>query len=143
MNADGTLGSGHLWLDIEGIGSPSAGAGTALDLAANDYALVAKDYNAAGGSDGNDGVTTGDFYVAASNFGAGDLIYIDSQGGAANDLTKTNIIDYGTPPTTVQFAGTNLVGLVDISLAGNSTTFETFVLMKSLLDTATNPVISA
>jgi len=49
MNADGTLGSGHLWLDIEGIGSPSAGSGTALDLAVNNYALVAKDYNAAGG----------------------------------------------------------------------------------------------
>ena len=35
MNTDGTLGNGHLWLDIEGIGSPSASAGTALDLSAN------------------------------------------------------------------------------------------------------------
>ena len=141
MNADGTLGSGHLWLDIEGIGS--AVASTALDLSGNNYSLVAKDYSAPGGSTGNDGVTTGDFNVAASNFGGGDLLYIDNQGGAANDLTQTIIINRGTPPSTVQFAGTNLGGFVDISLAGTTTPFETIALMKTLLGTATSPVISA
>ena len=143
MNADGTLGSGHLWLDIEGIGSPSASAGTALDLAAHHYALVAKDYNAAGGSVGNDGVTTGDFYVAANNFGAGDLIYIDNQSATPNDLTKTIVFHDGTPPTTLQFAGTGLGGLVHISLAGSVATFDTIDLMKDLLGTGTSPVISA
>ena len=143
MNADGTLGSGHLWLDIEGIGSPSAPSGTALDLAANHYALVAKDYNAAGGSPGDDGVTTGDFYVAANNFGTGDLIYIDNQGGTANDMSQTHIIAHGSPPTTVQFAGTGLEGMVDISLAATVATFATIAQMKTLLGTSTSPVISA
>ena len=143
INADGTLSSGHLWLDIEGIGSPSASSGTALDLAANHYALVAKDYSSAGGADGYDGVTTGDFYVATSNFGAGDLIYVDNQGGATNDLSQTNIINDGNPPTTVQFAGTGLGGMLDISLAATVATFETIFEMKSLLGNATNPVISA
>jgi uncharacterized repeat protein (TIGR02059 family) len=142
MNTDGTLGNGHLWLDIEGIGSPSASAGTALDLSANNYTLVAKDYEAAGGSPGNDGVKTGDFYVAANNFGAGDVVYIDNQGGAANDLTQTNVINYGTPPTTVQFAGTGLGGLVDISLAGSTATFDTVTQLKSLLGASTDPIFS-
>jgi Ca2+-binding RTX toxin-like protein len=145
MNTDGTLGSGHLWLDIEGIGSPSASAGTALDLSANSYALVAKDYDAAGGSAGlgYDGVKTADFYVAANNFGTNDLIYIDNQGGAANDVTLTNIINIGTPPTTVQFAGTSLGGFVDISIAGSTATFDTIAQLKTLLGTTTSPVISA
>jgi hypothetical protein len=143
MNTDGTLGSGHLWLDIELIGSPSASAGTALDLSANNYALVAKDYSSAGGSPGNDGVITGDFYVAANNFGVGDLIYIDNQGGAANDLTQTGIIATNTPPSLVQFAGTGLGGFVDISIAGSTATFDTVAQLKTLLGTTTSPVISA
>jgi len=145
MNADGTLGSGHLWLDIEGIGSPSASAGTALDLSANSYALVAKDYDAAGGSTltGYDGVKTADFYVAANNFGNTDLLYIDNQGSAGNDLTQTLIIATNTPPSKVQFAGTGLGGFVDITLAGSTATFDTIAQMKTLLGTSTSPVISA
>jgi hypothetical protein len=145
MNTDGTLGSGHLWLDIEGMGSPSASAGTALDLSANSYALVAKDYDAAGGSAGlgYDGVKTADFYVAANNFGTNDLIYIDNQGGVANDVTLTNIINLGRPPTTVQLAGTSLGGFFDISIAGSTATFDTIAQLKTLLGTTTSPVISA
>ncbi|MEI7680303.1 MAG: Ig-like domain-containing protein [Betaproteobacteria bacterium] len=145
MNADGTLGSGHLWLDIEGIGSPSASAGTVLDLSANSYALVAKDYDAAGGSTltGYDGVKTADFYVAANNFGNTDLLYIDNQGSAGNDLTQTLIIATNTPPSKVQFAGTGLGGFVDITLAGSTATFDTIAQMKTLLGTSTSPVISA
>ena len=116
---------------------------TALDLSGNNYVLVAKDYSAPGGSTGNDGVTTADFNVAASNFGAGDLLYIDNQGGAANDLTQTIIINRGTPPSTVQFAGTNLGGFVDISLAGTTVTFATITEMKNLLGASISPVISA
>ena len=146
MNADGTLGSGHLWLDIEGIGSPSATVGTALDLSANNYALVAKDYNAAGGDAplGLDGISVADFYVAANNFGAGDLLYIDNQSAAANDTSQLGIVNYGTPPTTVQFTGAaGLGGLVDISLAGSAATFDSVNQLKSLLATTTAPVISA
>ena len=146
MNTDGTLGSGHFWLDIEGIGSPSASTGTALDLSAQNYALVAKDYDATGASNslGYDGVKVADFYFAANNFGAGDLLYIDNQGaGAANDLTLSNIINNGNPPTTLQFAGTTLGGLVDITLAGSTATFDTVLQMKTLLSASTSPVISA
>ena len=103
---------------------------------------MAKDYDVAGGSPGNDGVKTGDFYVAANNFGTGDQIYIDNQGGVANDLTQTNVINYGTPPTTVQFAGTGLGGLVDISLASSNATFDTVTQLKSLLGASTDPIFS-
>ena len=145
MNADGTLGSGHLWLDIEGIGNPSARLGTALDLSGNNYVLVAKDYDAAGSSasTGYDGVKTADFYVAATSFGAGDLLYIDNQSSTLNDIASTIIINHGAPPTTVQFAGTGLGGIVDISLAGTTTTFDTVAQMKLLLGASTSPVISA
>ena len=145
MNADGTLGSGHLWLDIEGIGSPSASSGTALDLSANSYALVAKDYDAAGGSAvlGYDGIKTADFYVAANNFGSSDLLYIDNQSGVSNDMTQANVINLGTPPTTLQFAGAGLGGFVNIALAGSTATFDTIAQLKTLLGTSTSPVISA
>ena len=152
MNADGTLGSGHLWLDIEGIGSPSNTSGTALDLSANSYALVAKDYDAAGGSTltGYDGVKTGGFWAVANNFGANDLLYIDNQGGVANDLTQTQIIFTTTPPSRVFFAATiDQPGWVDITVAGSSAVFEVFnpmpgaVDLKTLLGSTTSPVISA
>ena len=145
MNTDGTLGSGHLWLDIEGVGSPSSSTGTGLDLSGNNYALVAKDYDAVGGSasTGYDGVKTADFYVAAASFGAGDLLYIDNQSNTVNDVANTNIINRGAPPTTLQFAGTGLGGIVDISLAGTTTTFDTVAQMKLLLGASTSPVISA
>ena len=145
MSADGTLASGHFWLDIESIGNPSQTAGTALDLSGNNYALVAKDYDVAGGSaeTGYDGVKTADFYVAAARFGAGDLLYIDNQSNTVNDVANTNIINRGAPPTTLQFAGTGLGGIVDISLAGTTTTFDTVAQMKLLLGASTSPVISA
>ena len=106
---------------------------------------MAKDYDAAGASSslGYDGIKTADFYVAANNFGAGDLLYIDNQGVTVNDISISNIINNGNPPTTLQFAGTTLGGLVNISLAGSSATFDTIAQMKTLLGTATSPVISA
>ena len=77
--------------------------------------------------------------MAANNFGAGDLIYIDNQGGAANDMSQTHIIAHGT----VQFAGTGLEGMVDISLAATVATFDTIAQLKTLLGSSTSPVISA
>ena len=145
MNADGTLGNGHFWLDIEGIGSPSAMSGVAFDLSAKNYALVAKDYDVAGGSaeTGYDGVRTADFYVAASNFGIDDLLYIDNQVGTVNDLLQTNIFHPVTPPMTVQFTGAGLGGLVEVTLAGTTAMFDTIAQMKTLLGASTSPVISA
>jgi uncharacterized repeat protein (TIGR02059 family) len=147
MDASGALVDSYKWLDIENIGSPSASAGTALDLSGGKIALVAKDYDPAGGNktDGYDGVGTGDFYVGANNFGADDLLYIDNQSLNANDLSLAGFVDYGTPPTVLQFAsGTGGLGsFVDISLAGSSATFDSLESMKLALQSSSQPVISA
>jgi hypothetical protein len=121
MDASGAIVASYQWLDIEGIGSP--GSATALDLAGGNYALVAKDYDPTGGSVGigYDGIQLGDLNVAANNLSLGDLIYLDDQGNnleAWNDLGLTAVIDDGTAPTTIQFAGTALGGLIDVSVAG-------------------------
>jgi hypothetical protein len=58
-------------------------------------------------------------------------------------MTKTNIINHGTPPTTVQFVETGLGGYVDISLVGTTVTFATITEMKNLLGVSISPVISA
>ena len=147
MNTDGTLGNGHLWLDIENIGSASNPSGTALDLSANNYALVAKDYDDAGPNlvSGYDGITMGNFYVAANNFGAGDLLYVDNQSNNANDLAQTAFVNPGIQPMTIQFAGTGLGGFVDVTLAAPNAaaTFESVLALQTLLNTSAAPVISA
>ncbi|MBM3273144.1 hypothetical protein FJY94_07880, partial [Candidatus Kaiserbacteria bacterium] len=125
MDATGTMVASYSWLDIEGISSPSAGSGTTLDLSGGNYALLAKDYDASGGDAdmGYDGVQLGNLYVAAINFSLGDLIYIDDQGNnpsAPNDLSLTGVLDTGTPPTMIQFAGTDLGGFIEVSISGSS-----------------------
>ena len=146
MDASGALVSSYKWLDIENIGSPSDTAGTAQDLSTGKIALVTKDYEPAGGNaSGYDGVGTGNFYVEANNFGADDLLYIDNQSASANDLSKTILLDDGTPPTTLQFAPGvtgGLGGFVDISLAGSTATFDSVAAMKSALGTSHDPVYS-
>ncbi|OYU12070.1 MAG: hypothetical protein CFE38_09825 [Comamonadaceae bacterium PBBC1] len=129
MDASGAMVAGHNWLDIEGMGSPSAGSGTPIDLSGGNYALVAKDYDASGGNSAldYDGIQLGDFYVAANNFALGDLIYIDDQFNnlsAQNDLSLTAVLDQGTPPTRIQFAGTGLGGFIDVTLLGSTATFD-------------------
>jgi hypothetical protein len=120
MDASGAIVASTQWLDIEGIGSPS-GSATPLDLSGGNYALVAKDYDAAGANVGTgyDGIRLGDLNVAANNLSLGDLIYLDDQGnnlGALNDLTLTVVINDGAAPTQIQFAGTSLGGLIDVSV---------------------------
>ncbi|MDM7943567.1 MAG: Ig-like domain-containing protein, partial [Hydrogenophaga sp.] len=129
MDASGAMVAGYNWLDIEGMGSPSAGSGTPVDLSGGNYALVAKDYDANGGNSAidYDGIQLGDLYVAANNFALGDLIYIDDQFNnlsAQNDLRLTSVLDQGTPPTRIQFAGTGLGGFIDVTLFGSAATFD-------------------
>jgi hypothetical protein len=149
MDSSGGMTSSSLWLDIEAIGSPSNAAGTPLDLSGGKYVLVAKDYDPTGADAGSgyDGIKTGDFYVAANNFGADDRIYIDNQSAAKNELSLTGIVNTGAAPTTVQFAGnTGLGGFVDMTLAGSAAGYDTFADMQKYLNPANpagSPVISA
>ena len=148
MDASGVLIAGHSWLDLEGIGNPAgaAGSGVALDLSATNFALIAKDYDSSGANvlTGYDGVTVGDFYVAANNFGSGDLLYIDNQGVANNDLNLSSIIDNGHAPTTIQFSGNNggLGGFVDVTLSGSTGSFSTLSDLQTQLGTSSSPITS-
>jgi len=137
MEASGTMVAGHSWLDIEGIGSPSGNA-VALDLAGGNYALVAKDYdlNGADSGAGYDGIALGDLNVALNNFALGDLIYIDDQGnslGALNDLQLTAVIDQGSAPTPIQFAGTSLGGFIEVGLQGSLASFDCIEALNQLV----------
>jgi hypothetical protein len=137
MDASGAMVAGHNWLDIEGTGSPS-GSAVALDLAGGNYALVAKDYDASGGNSGTgyDGIQLGDLNVALNNFAFGDRIYIDDQFNnvsAQNDLTLAVMLDQGTAPTPIQFAGTSLGGVVEVSLFDATATFDSVALLNQLV----------
>ena len=145
MDVNGVMTAGHAWLDIEGIGNPAATAGTPLDLSKANVALVTKDYDPTGAVvlAGYDGITTGDFYVAANNFAAGDLLYIDNQSALKNDLSLTSIVNPGRAPTTIQFAGNGgLGGLVDMTVAGTSHGFDDLASIKTYLNTGASPVMS-
>ncbi|QVL45271.1 MAG: hypothetical protein KFB94_08440 [Methylophilaceae bacterium] len=129
MDANGDMVSSYEWLDIEGIGSPSSDNPVSLDLSTGNYALVAKDYDTEGSDDdiGYDGISLNNLNVAANGFGAGDLIYIDDQtnnSDALNDLGLTAVIDFGTAPTKLQFAGTDLGGFIDVTLSVSQITFD-------------------
>ncbi len=137
MDSNAAMVAGHNWLDIEGTGSPSSSA-VALDLAGGNYALVAKDYDASGGnsSTGYDGIQLGDLNVALNNFALGDLVYIDDQINnlnALNDVSFVSVLDQGTAPTLIQFAGTNLGGVVEVSLFGTTATFDSVALLNQLV----------
>jgi hypothetical protein len=147
MAADGSLAASYQWLDIEGISTPS-GSATALDLSAGNYALAAKDYDAAGanGGTGYDGIQLGDLYVAANSFALGDLIYLDDQGnnlGTLNNLALTGVLNDGAAPTTIQFAatGTGLGGLIDVSVAGTGIDYASIASLNAVVGNAA--VISA
>jgi hypothetical protein len=137
MDADGAMIESYRWLDIEGVGSPS-GSAVALDLAAGNYALVAKDYDANGGniSSGYDGIELGDLNVALNNFVLGDLIYIDDQSNslnALNELTLTAVLDQGVAPTPIQFAGTSLGGFIEVSLLNSTVSFDSINALNQLV----------
>jgi hypothetical protein len=147
MAADGTLAASYQWLDIEGIGSPS-GTAVPLNLSAGNYALAAKDYDAAAANAGTgyDGIQLGDLYVAANSFALGDLIYIDDQGNnlaALNNLALTGVLNDGAAPTVIQFAatGTGLGGFIDVSVAGSGIDYNSIASLNSAVGNAA--VISA
>ena len=70
------------------------------------------------------------FWVAASDFGADDLVYIDDQHKQPNDLTQSYILNRGNAPTQIQFAADNsapsgsaLAGWIDVTLVGSTAGF--------------------
>jgi hypothetical protein len=147
MAADGTLATSRLWLDIENLGSPSASNKVPLNVGSNSVAMVAKDYDPTGPTAGGyDGIKTGDIFLAVTGFSADDLLYIDNQSAVANSLDTANISNAGSAPSTIQFAGTGLGGIVDISIANSTAAFDTVSDFKTLLQlaqAASSPVISA
>jgi hypothetical protein len=112
--------------------------------------MVFKDYDTttvAGGA--SDGIGAPDFYVSATSFGAGDLLYVDNQLNAQpNDLAITSM--FGDTPangvTQISF-GTgvaSLGGLVEITPVGAPTpSFATALELQTLLSTTYVPIISA
>ena len=147
METDGSLGIGAYWLDIEDIGSPSGRTSVPLDLSSQDYVLVAKDYSSDGPDYdiGFDGILTGDFFVGANQFSAGDVVYIDNQSAQANDLSELQLIDKGVAPVELRFAGnTGLGGYIDVTLADPlaAVTFESIEGWKSYLGVDYDPITS-
>jgi len=148
MATDGTLAASRLWLDIEGLGSPSAQNKVPLNIGStSSVAMVAKDYDPTGATAGGyDGIKTGDIFLAVTGFSADDLLYIDNQSAVANGLDTANISNAGSAPSTIQFAGTGLGGIIDITIANSTAAFDTVAGFKTLLQlaqTASSPVISA
>jgi hypothetical protein len=150
MNAAGTLVSSYSWMDIQGIGAPSSPTGTVKNLSTGNIAMVFKDYDTttvAGGA--FDGIGAPDFYVSATNFGAGDLLYVDNQlNTQANSLASTSFFN-DTPAnavTQISF-GTGvggLGGLVEVTPVGGTTpSFLTAAELQTLLAVSYMPIISA
>jgi len=150
MDATGTLVASYSWMDIEAVGSPSAATGTARDLSTGNIAMVFKDYDTttvAGGA--FDGIGAPDLFVSATNFGAGDLLYVDNQlNTQANSLASTTFLG-DTPAngvTQISF-GTGvggLGGLVEITPVGAPTpSFVTAAELQTLLAVTYMPIISA
>jgi len=157
MNADGTisLSSGHLWLDLEGLGDYYTGSGTVvpLDLSGAKYSLVFKDYQTSlvpALGEVNDGIVSPNFYVGVTGFGGDDLIYIDNQTSEANNLLNTQIIanevDGVVLPTIVTFFGATegVGGWFNLSLAqgSNQLNFGTFEELKTALSVNKDPVLT-
>jgi hypothetical protein len=52
---------------------------------------------------------------------------------AQNDLALVAVLDQGTAPTSIQFAGTSLGGFVAVSLSGTTATFDSVALLNQLV----------
>ena len=150
MDATGTLVASYSWMDIEGVGAPSSANGTVRDLSTGNIAMVFKDYDTttvAGGA--QDGIGAPDLYVSATNFGAGDLLYVDNQlNTQPNDLAIASFFN-DTPSngvTQISF-GTGvggLGGLVEVTPVGAPTpSFVTALELQTLLSTTYIPIVSA
>lgn len=150
MDATGNLVASYSWMDIEGVGAPSSANGTVRDLSTGNIAMVFKDYDTtvvAGGA--QDGIGAPDLYVSATNFGAGDLLYVDNQlNTQPNDLAISSFFN-DTPSngvTQISF-GTGvggLGGLVEVTPVGAPTpSFVTALELQTLLQTTYIPIVSA
>lgn len=99
-DAAGAMVASMHWWDISSLGSPIAFTGFALNAAGGNNAYVTADFTTTSANAANyyDGVGVGDFNVRISNFGAGDLLYIDNHGAnqSVNDTAGTCMIDMVT-----------------------------------------------
>lgn len=149
MDAAGAMTQSYAWVDIQGVGAPSDVSGTILDLSTGNIAMVFKDYDTTVA----DLIGAPDLYVAATNFGAGDLLYVDNQlNTQANSLVSTTFLgdtasNATTPGTTTLSFGTGvggLGGLVEITPVGAPTpSFVTALELQTLLQVTYMPIISA
>jgi hypothetical protein len=87
-DSTGVLAASYKWLDIEAIGSPLGNA-TALGSVGgvgNNYALVIQDSDRDTLSDSStSGIKVNDFHAGVTNFGFGDLFYVDNVNNAKVD----------------------------------------------------------
>jgi len=149
MDAAGAMTQSYAWVDIQGVGAPSDANGTILDLSTGNIAMVFKDYDTTVA----DIIGAPDLYVSATNFGAGDLLYVDNQlNTQANSLVSTTFLgdtasNITTPGTTTLSFGTGvggLGGLVEITPVGApAPSFITAAELQTLLQVTYMPIISA
>jgi hypothetical protein len=110
MTEAGGLSAGYHWIDLLGRGTPTNGALMAtniFDAGIKKYAFAFADQTQSGG------LLTSEFLVRVYNFGADDLIYIDSQGDGYN-VTPPTITETATQPWTVPEAP----DYVNVSVSG-------------------------
>jgi hypothetical protein len=152
----GAMQSSFKWLDIEGVGSPNSSSGTVVNIAGDNIALAFKDYTSAGailsGNLANDGIGSPDFYVRATGFGLGDLVYVDNQNPSQPNALEITTVLASTPTngvTQISFAGyflsdseNSLNGLLEITLANSTAVFSDFNELQNLLQSIYPPVQS-
>jgi hypothetical protein len=141
MTDDGALAWSRRWLDVEGIGSPTGSSKVPIDLSSSGVALVFKDYDPGGATAGGyDGIKSGDIFISVGGFSKDDYIYIDNQSRIPNNLDNINISNAGRAPSTLQFAGTGLGSILDITLVGSSVFFDTASSFKAVIGASGAPV---
>jgi hypothetical protein len=147
MTQDGQLAPGSKWLDIEGIGSQPSNR-VVMDLGSASYTLAFKDYSSkpVNSATGYSGVDAPTFYVAATNFGTDDRVYIDNQSTVANDLGLARFTNLGSAPSLMQFAPSetpaSLGGYIDVTLVGSTQVFTSVSEWMQKLGSTVPPMIS-
>jgi hypothetical protein len=127
--------AGHAWFDAEANSNPSAAAVT-LNMGTGANAIAVGDVGSAG-------IATNDFYVALTNFGNGDLIYVDNLG--VNSLQRQSEFDGGLITSSTGVAPTQVLtgasgtatglngGQFDVTVQGSTAFFGDTTTLKVLL----------
>ena len=131
MDANGALVDSYKWYDLESASTYRTGDPGSIDMSTGSYALVAKDYESLAGDPdpdfGDNGIKTGNFYVAAKSFTLGDMLYIDNQENNLNllDMTSPNPGKPGAGYERLEFSsadqGANSGGYIALNILGRST----------------------